>query len=259
MSPICLFHGYLSRQYLLTRLIFLPYCYVCNKYHSLIAYISITLFLDAALYTMSEGSRDIYSARGVTPVFWKTLDVLWGSEIAGPLRKLPLVRNHKGPYKQCLNPPIAPEWYKRISNPNIDLLEARYGSIEGISSNKPSIWFVVKHRREQDERKARISEQCHLSICIQWFTKNKKGTEDRESFNSECFPITIVKISTHEEDLYVLLEMILESTDLTKALPYLEAPPSGRIGPGERLVVHLQDSLPGYGHRSAIWQADVNW
>lgn len=225
----------------------------------MIVYISIDLFLDATLYTMSEGGGDIYSARGITPELWKTLDELWGSEIAGPLRKLPLVRDHKGPYKQCLDPPIAPEGFKGTSNPKIDLLEARYGSIEGISSNKPSVWFAVKHRKEQDERMARISEQCHLSICIQWLTRNNKGTEKLESFSSEYFPTTIVKITTHEEDLYVLLEMILEAEDFTKAQSYLEAPPSGRIGPGERLVVHLQDSLPGYGHRCAIWQADVNW
>jgi hypothetical protein len=215
--------------------------------------------LDVAIFTMPGDSGDIYSTRGMTPEFWKTLDELWGSEIAGPLRKLRLVRNHKGPYYYCTDPPPAPEWFRGTPNPKMDLIEARYGSIEGISSNKPSVWFVVKHRKEDDERRARISEHCHFSISIQWLTANNQEKEYRESFRSEDFAINIIKPTIHGEDLFVLLEMILEPTDWNNALPHFKTPPSGRIGPGERLVVHLHDSKPGYGYRSAIWQADVVW
>lgn len=202
---------------------------------------------------------DIICPRGVTPELWTTLDNLWGTDIALPLRKLPLVRNHKGPYHQCSDPPQAPEWYREGSNPNIDLLEARYGSIQGISSSKPSVWFVVKHRKEQDQSRAQISQQCHLSICIQWLRANEQRSEYLRSFKSEDMAINIIKPTIHGDDTYVLLEMILELTDWHKAMPFLQAPSSGRIGPGERLVVHLQDSSPNYRYRRAIWQADVNW
>lgn len=237
----------------------LQFSYVYNKDISLFLYISIDIYSDTALSAMPDDSGDIINTRGVTAELWKTLDELWGSEITSPLRKLRLVRNHRGPYHQCSNPPTAPRWYKEKTNPKMDLLEARYGSIKDISSNKPSVWFVVRHRKEQDQSRARISDKCHLSICIQWLTANEQKTEYRESFSSEDFAINIIKPTTHGDDRYVLLQMILEPTDWNKALPHLEAPPSGRIGPDERLVVHLQDSLPNYNYRSAIWQADVNW
>lgn len=204
---------------------------------------------------MPEDRGDIISTGGVTPEFWKTLDDLWGSEIAGPLRKLDLVRNHKGPYHHCFDSPSAPDWDGGSSNPKMNLLEARYGPIEGVSSRKFSVWFVVKHT---EDSQGQISGRGLFRVWLQFF-KTENGNERRKSLIAKDIPVIVAKATRHGSDLYALLEMVCETLDLGALIPDLEGPPNGRIGPGERLVVHLKDSALGPRHRNAIWQADVNW
>lgn len=209
---------------------------------------------------MPDDRRDIISARGVTPELWKTLDEIWGSEITGPLRKLDLVRNHKGPYHPNITRPSDPsDWPGGSHNKNIELLEARFGPIKDISSGKPSVWFLIKHTEEQDKSRVRISNWCHFRIWMQFFRAKEDGSDHRESIIAKDFPVHIIKFTPYGPDLYVLLEMTMEQSDWGKHLPGLKGPPGGRIGPGERMVVHLKDSKQGFGYRCGIWQADVNW
>ena len=208
---------------------------------------------------MSDNGPNIDSLRGVQPELWTTLENLWGSDITGPLHKLPLAQNHKGPYHQCLNPPDGPECHSGKINPEINLLEIRYGRIKSIAEKRWSVWFVVENQILEDMKP--ISERSLLSIGMQFLTviDEATGAEDTKSFRSEEFPINVIKPVDHEGNRYVLLEMIVHSDFWPSALRVLKPTQDGRIGPGQRLVIHLQDSLSGFRYRCAIWQADANW
>lgn len=122
-------------------------------------------------------------------------------------------------------------------------------------TGKFSVWFVVKHT---EDSKGPISGRGLFRVWLQFF-KTEKGIERRKSLIAENIPVIVAKATRHRSDLYALLEMVCETLDLGALIPDLKGPPNGRIGPGERLVVHLKDSALGSGHRNAIWQADVHW
>ncbi|KAE8551059.1 hypothetical protein EYB25_007293 [Talaromyces marneffei] len=204
---------------------------------------------------MPDDRGFIYCTRGVTPELWKTLDELWGSDLAGPLRKLRLVRNHKGPYKVCTNPPESIDLKNTRHNDHIHLFEIRYGIINSMYDGQPCLWFVLKHAKDDHNQ---ISGWSHLKLRVQ-FWKKKDGKEDRHKLIDDNIPVQISRATHQGDDLYALLAMIVNDPNEwnNEVLPRLS---SYRIGDGERVVVQLTDSQPASGRfREAIWQGDINW
>lgn len=202
-----------------------------------------------------SGAGDLICLRGVTPEIWKTLDELWGPELAGPLRKLPLLRNHHGPYRKCTNPPDNTILQTTRHNDKIHLVEIRYGNIDSIYDHQNCLWFVLKHAKDEHSR---INSWGLLKLRVQ-FWKQTNGAERGQDLMNENICVQVVKATEEEDDLYVLLAMI--ATDPNewneKFLPHFS---SFRIGEGERVIVQLTDSRPYFGrYREAIWQGDVHW
>jgi hypothetical protein len=143
---------------------------------------------------MSGG--DIYCTKGVTPQLWETLDELWGSDLAAPLRKLELLRNHKGPYKKCINPPESIDLQDTRHNDKIHLFEIRYGIIKSMYDGQPCLWFVLKHAKDNHKP---ISDKAHLKLRVQlWRSEN--GKEGRQDLISEDIPVQITKATLHGEN-----------------------------------------------------------
>ncbi|CRG92440.1 hypothetical protein PISL3812_09500 [Talaromyces islandicus] len=132
-----------------------------------------------------------------------------------------------------------------VNNDNIELAEIRYGQIANIASSKPSLWFILNHKKESNA--AEINQKC----LFQGMDRIYKNDETLQYNLLPDVPISVVeaKATSDGSNTYVLLAQHAEQSKWA----LLRGVSMDRLVQGETAVVHLADSLPQGRHRCATW------
>lgn len=201
----------------------------------------------------STNDLDKYFEHGVPKEFWPILDqeCMWG-KLAAKLRKCFLFLNPDEKYELDGEIPTDMSSLTKkggliATNDKIELLEIRYGYIKDFAANKNALWFILKHR--EDNKGPPISMQSTFLSSVRVYDKYGKPEEVLPGV-----PVHVVKAARNGSDTYVLLAMYaVRQAEWNEAYKIAVT----RLGEGERLVVHLEDSLPEGHHRCGIWMANA--
>lgn len=175
---------------------------------------------------------------GVSEEVWQKLDQEWGTT-AQNFRKLNFLRDYHGGYKHICHENIPQHILKRgafvCDNIKINILEIRYGSIEGQNSGKPCLWFLLKHGQDPD---GQMSTLAQLLIWFDIYEMKGKNPSTWVSIAENC-PVTVFEETCqHGVDRYILAAKVFEPNEW----PVIETKLSGESARGEPFSVHIYNS-----------------
>jgi hypothetical protein len=186
---------------------------------------------------------------GVSEEEWKILHEEW-QDLAPKLHKLNIFLNFHGHYKPAVEIPESfftwDEANKaEVHNNKMQLAEIRYGQIEDFASSKPSLWFILKHKKESQAAQINERALCQAKVFIY-----KNGGILKLSDN---IPVNCVKATAipNGSDTYALLAQHFEQNEWEE----VQKIAVDRLRPDEEVIVHLSDSRDLARHICATWSA----